>query len=95
MSCFRYPLIFGTTAAVLFGGLAAGWPYFPTVPLTVAAALAWRMSNVAAQVVRLALAPLGHSLGSTPPQNVGTGRYGVMERGTWPPELDPITFQRR
>ena len=35
-----YPLILGATALVLFGGLAAGWPYFPTVPLTVAAALA-------------------------------------------------------
>ncbi len=35
-----YPLILGATAVVLFGGLAAGWPYFPTVPLTVAAALA-------------------------------------------------------
>lgn len=35
-----YPLIVGATALVLFGGLAAGWPYFPTVPLTVAAALA-------------------------------------------------------
>ena len=35
-----YPLILGATALVLFGGLAASWPYFPTVPLTVAAALA-------------------------------------------------------
>lgn len=35
-----YPLILGATALVLFGGLAAGWSYFPTVPLTVAAALA-------------------------------------------------------
>jgi sterol desaturase/sphingolipid hydroxylase (fatty acid hydroxylase superfamily) len=35
-----YPLILGATAIVLFGGLAAGWPYFPTVPLIVAAALA-------------------------------------------------------
>lgn len=35
-----YPLILGATAMVLFGGLAAGWPYFPTVPLIVAAALA-------------------------------------------------------
>ncbi|QFZ84770.1 DUF3703 domain-containing protein [Variovorax paradoxus] len=60
--------------------------------------LAWRTRNVAevaAQVVRLALAPVGHALGSTPPQNVGTGRFGVMEHGAWPPELDPITFQRR
>ena len=35
-----YPLILGATALVLFCGLAANWPYFPTVPLTVAAALA-------------------------------------------------------
>lgn len=34
-----YPLVLGATALVLFGGLAAGLPYFPTVPLTVAAAL--------------------------------------------------------
>lgn len=35
-----YPLILGATVLVLFGGLAGGWSYFPTVPLTVAAALA-------------------------------------------------------
>lgn len=35
-----YPLVLGATALVLFGGLAAGWAYFPTVPLTVAVALA-------------------------------------------------------
>jgi hypothetical protein len=35
-----YPLIVGATAALLFGGLAAGWPYFPAVPITVGAALA-------------------------------------------------------
>ena len=60
--------------------------------------LAWRTRNVAevvAQVVRLALAPLGHALGRTPPQNVGTGRFGMLEHGPWPPELDPITFQRQ
>lgn len=60
--------------------------------------LAWRSraySEVLAQVLRLALAPLGHAFGRTPPQNVGTGRFGVMEHGTWPPELDPLTFQRR
>lgn len=60
--------------------------------------LAWRTRNTAevvAQLVRLALAPVGHALGRTPPQNVGTGRFGVMEQGTWPPELDPVTFQRR
>ena len=34
-----YPLILGATAMMLFASLAAGWPYFPTVPLTVAAAL--------------------------------------------------------
>lgn len=60
--------------------------------------LAWRTRNyseVRAQIVRLALAPAGHALGRTPPQNVGTRRFGVMEQGTWPPELDPVTFQRR
>ncbi|WP_454909492.1 sterol desaturase family protein [Variovorax gossypii] len=60
--------------------------------------LAWRTRNVAevaAQLARLALAPVGHALGRTPPQNAGTGRFGVMEHGAWPPELDPITFQRR
>jgi len=60
--------------------------------------LAWRThfySEVLAQVVRLALSPLGHVLGRTPPQNVGTGRFGVMDHGTWPSELDPVTFQRR
>lgn len=60
--------------------------------------LAWRTrdySEILAQVVRLALAPVGHALGRTPPQNVGTGRFGVMEHGTWPSELDPVTFQRR
>ncbi|WP_233253782.1 DUF3703 domain-containing protein [Limnohabitans sp. 2KL-1] len=60
--------------------------------------LAWRSrdySEVLAQVLRLALAPVGHALGRTPPQNVGTGRFRVMERGTWPSELDPLTFQRR
>lgn len=60
--------------------------------------LAWRTrdySEVLAQFVRLALAPMGHALGRTPPQNVGTGRFGVMEHGTWPSELDPITLQRR
>ncbi len=35
-----YPLLLGVTAMLLFGGLAAGGPYFPTVPLVVAAALA-------------------------------------------------------
>ena len=60
--------------------------------------LAWRThfcSEVLAQVVRLALAPLGHALGQTPPQNVGTGRFGVLDSGTWPAELDPVTFKRR
>jgi hypothetical protein len=60
--------------------------------------LAWRSrdySEVVAQIIRLALAPVGHALGRTPPQNVGTGRFGVMEHGTWPSELDPLTFQRR
>jgi sterol desaturase/sphingolipid hydroxylase (fatty acid hydroxylase superfamily) len=60
--------------------------------------LAWRSrdrAEVVAQIVRLALAPVGHALGRTPPQNVGTGRFGVMEHGTWPSELDPLTFQRR
>ena len=60
--------------------------------------LAWRTRNAAevlAQIVRLTLAPVGHALRRTPPQNVGTGRFGVMEHGTWPSELDPITFQRR
>lgn len=60
--------------------------------------LAWRTRNVAevaAQLARLAPAPVGHALGRTPPQNAGTGRFGVMEHGAWPPELDPITFQRR
>lgn len=60
--------------------------------------LAWRTREypeVLAQVVRVALAPVGHALGRTPPQNVGTGRFGLMEHGTWPSELDPTTFQRR
>lgn len=60
--------------------------------------LAWRSGNgseLGAQFVRLVLAPVGHLLGRTPPQNVGTGRVGVMEHGTWPPELDPVTLQRR
>ena len=60
--------------------------------------LAWRSRNpaeVVAQIVRLALVPVGHALGRTPPQNVGTGRFGVMEHGAWPSELDPLTFQRR
>lgn len=60
--------------------------------------LAWRThfcSEVLAQVVRLAPAPLGHALGQTPPQNVGTGRFGVLDSGTWPAELDPVTFKRR
>ena len=45
-----YPLVLGATAVVLFGGLAAGWPYFPTVPLTVAAALASTRSTTARNV---------------------------------------------
>lgn len=60
--------------------------------------LAWRTRNAAevlAQLVRLALAPVGHVLGRTPPQNVGTARFGVMEQGTWPLELDPVSLQRR
>lgn len=60
--------------------------------------LALRTRNTAevlAQLVRLALAPVGHAFGRTPPQNVGTGRFGVMEQGTWPPELDPVSLQRR
>lgn len=60
--------------------------------------LAWRSRNTAevvAQLVRLVLAPVGHALGRTPPQNVGTARFGVMEHGTWPSELDPTTLQRR
>lgn len=60
--------------------------------------LAWRTREypeVLAQVVRVALAPVGHALGRTPPQNVGTGRFGLMEHGTWPSELDPTAFQRR
>jgi len=44
-----------------------------------------------AQVVRLALAPVGHALGRTPSQNVRTARFRMMERGTWLSELDPIT----
>lgn len=60
--------------------------------------LAWRTRNgaeVLAQLVRIVLAPAGHVLGRTPPQNVGTARFGVMEQGTWPPELDPLSLQRR
>jgi len=60
--------------------------------------LAWRIRNdeeILAQLARLTLAPFGHILGRTPPQNVGTGRFGVMEHGTWPSELDPITLERR
>lgn len=60
--------------------------------------LAWRThfySEVLAQVVRLALSPLGHALGRTPARNVGTGRFGVMDHGTWPSELDPVTLKRR
>lgn len=60
--------------------------------------LAWRTRNAAevlAQLVRLALAPIGHALGRTPPQNVGTGRFGVMEHGSWPAELDPVSLRRR
>jgi sterol desaturase/sphingolipid hydroxylase (fatty acid hydroxylase superfamily) len=60
--------------------------------------LAWRTRNgaeVMAQLVRLVLAPIGHVLGRTPLQNVGTARFGVMERGSWPPELDPMSLQRR
>lgn len=55
--------------------------------------LAWRtrdLAEVVAQVVRLALAPVGHALDRTPPHNVGTRRFGVLEHGAWP-ELDPIT----
>lgn len=61
-------------------------------------AFAWRSGNrpkLVAQFVRLVLAPLGHLLGRTPPQNFGTSRVGVMEHGSWPPELDPVTLQRR
>ena len=60
--------------------------------------LAWRThfcSEMLVQVVRLALAPLGHALGCIPPRNVGTGRFGVMEHGPWPSELDPVTLHRR
>jgi len=47
--------------------------------------LAWRsrdLPEVIAQLVRIALAPLGHVLGRTPPQNVGTRRFGLMEHGS-------------
>ena len=60
--------------------------------------LAWRTRNVQealAQLIRIALAPVGHALGRTPPQNVGTARFCVLEHGTWPHELDPVSLRRQ
>jgi sterol desaturase/sphingolipid hydroxylase (fatty acid hydroxylase superfamily) len=60
--------------------------------------LAWRTRNrieVVAQLLRLVLTPFGHFLGRTPLHNVGTARFGVMEHGTWPEELDPRSLRRR
>ncbi|MDP3138656.1 MAG: DUF3703 domain-containing protein, partial [Burkholderiaceae bacterium] len=60
--------------------------------------LAWRQRDgreVLAQTARLALTPLGHLSGRLPANNVGTGRVGPLETGSWPSELDHVTFQRR
>lgn len=61
-------------------------------------ALAWRQRSgreVIAQTARLALTPLGHLSGRLPANNVGTGRVGALETGSWPAELDHMTLQRR
>nr|WP_082753275.1 sterol desaturase family protein [uncultured Acidovorax sp.] len=60
--------------------------------------LAWRTGNTAecrAQAVRLILTPLAHLTGRTPLNNVGTRRVGLLDQGSWPTELEPMTFQRR
>ena len=48
-----------------------------------------------AQVVRLLLTPLGHLTGRLPRFNPGSGRVGAFEPMAWPPELDPVTLERR
>lgn len=53
----------------------------------------WREAG--AQTLRFIVAPLGHLLGKTPPNNVGTGRVGLTDPGEWPLELNRATLERR
>lgn len=48
-----------------------------------------------AQVARLLLTPLGNLTGRLPEFNPGSGRVGAFESMAWPPELDPVTLERR
>ena len=51
-------------------------------------------SEVAAQLLRLALVPIGHLSGRLPRFNPGSGRVGPFDPAPWPAELDPVTFAR-
>lgn len=60
--------------------------------------LAWRQRDrreVAAQLARLMLVPLGHLAGRLPHANPGTGRVGAFTVAAWPAELEPASFARR
>lgn len=59
--------------------------------------LAWRSRNTPewmAQALRLVLTPLAHLTGRIPPNNAGTGRMGLLDDASWPPELDRGTLER-
>ena len=52
----------------------------------------WR--EVRAQVLRLALTPLGHIAGRLPQFNTGSGRVSAFAPMDWPRELDRSTLER-
>lgn len=59
--------------------------------------LARRTGNtreVAAQLLRLALTPLGHLTRRLPQFNPGSGRVGPFEQADWPSELDAVSLKR-
>ena len=59
--------------------------------------LARRTGNrreVAAQLLRMALTPIGHLTGRLPQFNPGSSRVGPFARTDWPTELDPVTLER-
>lgn len=60
--------------------------------------LASRTGNrheVAAQLLRLALTPVGHLAGRLPQFNPGSSRVSPFGQADWPAELDPVTLERR
>jgi hypothetical protein len=52
------------------------------------------LKETGAQLLRLALVPLGHMLGHLPAFNPGSGRVSALSPADWPGELDPHSLER-